>query len=121
RLSCRWALGKSFLQSEYTVKNKDGEDMAVTQFFGWDPVQGKIRSWFFDSKGGYGEAFWTRQKQTWTAAAAGVLPDGKTGSATNSIRFLDDKNFVWQAAEREVDGEPLADAEVKFTRVSTGQ
>src|SRR5262249_27014233 len=50
----RWMLDKSFLLLEYTAKGKGNADLTVVQYFGWDPIDGVIRSWFFDSKGGYG-------------------------------------------------------------------
>ena len=32
--------------------------MTVTQRIGWDPAAKQIRSWEFDSEGGFGEGTW---------------------------------------------------------------
>jgi uncharacterized protein (TIGR02246 family) len=121
RLSGRWALNKSFLVLEYTVKGKDGDDLAVTQYFGWDPVDGLIRSWFFDSQGGYGDGEWDRQGNTWTATCTGVLSDGQTGDSTNSMKFIDDNSFLFRSIDREIDGLPLTNVEAKFVRKAAGK
>jgi uncharacterized protein (TIGR02246 family) len=114
-LSCRWADNKCFLLQQYTVKEKD-KSFSLNQRIGWDPVRGQIRSWFFDSLGGFGEGSWTREGNQWVAEIAGVVADGDTGISRNIWRFVDDNSFVWQAKDRTVDDRPLADVEVKFAR-----
>jgi uncharacterized protein (TIGR02246 family) len=114
-LTCRWAEDKSFLLQKYTVKQKE-KSFSLAQWIGWDPVRGQIRSWFFDSQGGFGEGTWTRDGNQWAVEIAGVVPDGETGTSRNLWRFVDDNNFVWQAKDREVNGRPLADVDVKFAR-----
>jgi len=115
----RWALDKSFLVLEYTARGKDGEDLTVLQYFAWDPANEVIRSWFFDSKGGNGGGDWARDGNTWTADWSGELADGRPASSVNSIQFIDDKTFLFRSVDREIDGLPLADLEVKFVRKST--
>jgi uncharacterized protein (TIGR02246 family) len=112
----RWALNKSFLVLEYTARGKDSEELTVMQVFGWDPADGVIRSWFFDSKGGNGGGDWARVGNTWTADWGGVLSDGRPASSVNSIQFIDDKTFLFHSMDREIDGLPLANLEVKFVR-----
>jgi hypothetical protein len=70
----------------------------------------------FDSDGGFAEAYWRRDGNRWIVGTSGVLPDGGTGGSTNIYEFVDENSFVWRATERDVDGQPLADAEVKFVR-----
>jgi uncharacterized protein (TIGR02246 family) len=115
----RWALNKSFLVLEYAARGKDGEDLTVMQFFGWDPGDEVIRSWFFDSKGGNGGGDWARDGNTWTSDWSGVLADGRPASSANSIQFIDHKTFVFRSVDREIDGLPLADLDVKFVRKAT--
>jgi hypothetical protein len=98
------------------VKDKDNEDLSVTQFFGWEPIDGVVRSWFFDSRGGYGGGDYVRTANTWTSGWSGVLSEGQTGSSTSSIQFVDDKNFIFRSVDREIDGLPVADVEAKFVR-----
>jgi uncharacterized protein (TIGR02246 family) len=114
-LKVSWGLNKVFLVWEYEVKRKKGEGSKVVQWMGHDPQTDQIRSWVFDDQGGFGEALWSRNGNTWTSDAAGVLPDGTTGSAVNVLKYQDDKTFVWQSLRREADGQPLPDVEAKFT------
>lgn len=115
-VTCRWALNKHFLQQEYAVKTKEGGSATVMTLIGWDPFSGKIKSWVFDSRGGYGEGQWTRQGNSWKVQAIGVLPDGRRASGINTYKHTDDKSYTWQASDREVEGVPVADVEVKFAR-----
>ena len=115
-MTCRWAENKAFLLMEYTVQRAGADPLTVNQRVGWDPHNGLVRSWVFDSQGGFGEGFWERAGKVWTVGSSGILPDGGTGEATNTYEFKDENSFVWRATDREVDGQPLADAEVKFVR-----
>jgi uncharacterized protein (TIGR02246 family) len=121
RVSGRWTLNQRFLLLEYTVKQKDSEDLIVDLYFGWDPLEGIIRSWFFDSRGGFGGGDWVREGNTWTADWRGVLSEGQTASSVTSIQYLDGKSFLFRSLDREIDGQPLADVEVKFSRKAVGQ
>lgn len=115
-LSCRWGLNQHFLVQEYTVKEKEGEALSVAQWVGWDPMHGQLRSWVFDSRGGFGGGAWTRKGNTWSVTAGGILPDGRTGSALHVVKFVNDTSFVWRSTDRQIEGSPVADSEVKFAR-----
>ena len=115
-LTAKWALNKNFLVQDYTVAGEAGDDLSVTQWIGFDPVTGQIKSWTFDSRGGYGAGLWSREDNTWRSDTTGVLPDGRIGSALNSIRFVDDSHLEWESTGRNVDGQPLPDSQVKFVR-----
>jgi uncharacterized protein (TIGR02246 family) len=113
---CRWDRNKSFLVVQYEVKHPGEEPLHVTHRVGWDGHNGMVRSWTFDSQGGFGESHWQRDGNRWVAATSAILPDGGTGGATNVYQFVDPNTFVWRSLDREVDGQPLADAEIKFVR-----
>jgi uncharacterized protein (TIGR02246 family) len=115
QVHCGWTLNKSFVLVEYTIK-KGSEESTTAQRFGWDPVNQQIRSWYFDSTGGFGEATCTEGGDGLVSEASGVLPDGRVGTATNRLHFLDDKSFVYQSRNRMVDGRPLADIDMRFVR-----
>ena len=53
-----------------------------TQMFGKDNADGGIRSWVFQSDGGFGDGLWTRDGKKWTVDFAGVTAEGKKLSAT---------------------------------------
>jgi uncharacterized protein (TIGR02246 family) len=115
-LKIKWGLNKAFLIEEYEVKHKQGPESKVAQWVGWDPLTEQIKSWVFDDQGGYSEALWTRNGNSWASQSIGVLPDGTVGSAVNVVKYVDDNNFIWQSLRREADGQPLPDVESKFTR-----
>lgn len=114
-VTCRPTLGKAYMQLDFTVRRPEG-DMSVMYLLGFDPVSEQVKSWTFDSAGGYGEAMWTREGNQWTGRATGVLPDGGAGSATYTIKYVDDNNFVLQMRDRQVAGQPLADSDTKYVR-----
>jgi uncharacterized protein (TIGR02246 family) len=114
-VSCRPVLGKAYLHAEFTIKRQDG-DLSVMYIFGYDPVSEQLKSWTFDSAGGYGEALWTRDGNHWSGRATGVLPDGGAGSTNYIVKYVDDQNFVLQMRDRQVAGQPLADSETKYVR-----
>jgi uncharacterized protein (TIGR02246 family) len=115
-IKCKWAPNKSFVLMDYQVKNEGAEPLLVTQRIGWDPVNNRVRSWVFDSTGGFGEGYWQREGNKWVVGASGILADGGTGGATNVYEFKDENTFLYRSVDREIDGQPLADVEVKFVR-----
>ena len=58
-----------------------------------------------------------RTGNTWTGDVDGVLADGRTG-AQDALKFVDDKTFVYESTDREVDGQPIADASMKYIKKS---
>src|SRR5262249_16135115 len=63
--SCRWSDDGNFLLQDFKLQVEGREAMQVTQRIGWDPLTKHIRSWVFDSEGGYGESVWTRNGDAW--------------------------------------------------------
>jgi uncharacterized protein (TIGR02246 family) len=116
QIKTKWAPNKSFLVMEYEVKQEGADPMLVTQRIGWDPVNNRVRSWVFDSAGGFGEGYWQRDGNKWVVGASGILADGGTGGATNVYEFKDEKTFLYRSVDREIDDQPVADVEVKFVR-----
>src|SRR5438093_4211725 len=90
--------------------------MNVSQRIGWDPLAKRIRSWVFDSEGGYGESDWTRDGNNWIIKATGVRPDGTTASATNVLTPTGPDGYVWKSTERIVADDRQPDTEVKVVR-----
>jgi hypothetical protein len=93
--------------------------MSGMQVVAWDPAKETIRSWTFDSNGGFGEDIWTQADHRYTIRSKYTLPDGGTGSAINVMTYIDDDSFQWKSTNREIDGELLHDtAEVVISRVA---
>lgn len=102
-----WTANRNFISRSFTVMIEDRVDLSGTQVIGWDPAANTVRSWVFDSDGGFTEGVWTRRDDGWSIRAVGVLPDGRKASMVNIIRLIDDDTFTWQSVGREVDGELL--------------
>ncbi len=109
RTLCEWSATRTFLTRTFTVAIKGQIDLQGTQVIGWDPSAGRIRSWVFDSDGGFSEEVWSRQGNRWTITSAGVLPDGRRASAVNVMTRVNENQFTWQSTERDAGGELLPD------------
>jgi hypothetical protein len=79
-------------------------------------LRGQVRSWLFDSDGGYGEAEWTVFEDGYLIRSLAVMPDGNTGSANIEARKLDDAQFVLKGTNRIVAGEPVEDFEITVSK-----
>ena len=116
QIKCKWAPNKSFLLMDYQVKNEGAEPLLVKQRVGFDPVNNRVRSWVFDSTGGFGEGYWQRDGNKWVVGFTGVLADGGVGGSTNVYEFKDANTVLYRSVDRDVDGQPAADVEAKFVR-----
>jgi uncharacterized protein (TIGR02246 family) len=116
QLSGTMTLDNTFFKQKYDVKPKNGEAFTVVTMVGWDPTNEQLRSWYFDSKGGFGDGFWTNDGNLWNITSTGVIADGRIGTATNTWKFIDENSIVWQSRNRQLEGVPLPETDVKFTR-----
>ena len=82
RVNCRWSEDGNFLIRTFTVKHQGKDVMTVTQRIGWDPAARQIRSWEFDSEGGFGEGRWGGDGDRWVIKHTATRPEGTTVSAT---------------------------------------
>jgi len=115
--TCQWAKNQNFLTRTFTIELPNEPGLSGVQVIGWDGSQGKIRSWAFDSDGGFAEGSWTHKEDRWIVETAAVLPDGRKASSINIMKLLDDNTVTWQITGRDVDGEILPNLpEVKITR-----
>ena len=114
---CNWTKNNNFITRSFTVQIRDRIDMAGMQIIGWDPSAKQIRSWVFDSDGGFGQGTWTKKDKRWYIQQTGVLPDGRKSSSVNIITYVDDNTCTLQSVNRTVDGELLPNIEeVKITK-----
>ena len=72
--TCRWSDDKNFLLRDFVIHVQGKPVMNVTQRIGWDPLTKQIKSWVFDSDGGYGDALWTRNGNQWIIKSTGSCP-----------------------------------------------
>ena len=104
---CNWTKNRTFLTRSFSVSVEGEIDLSGMQIIGWDAAAKAIRSWTFDSDGGYAEATWTHKKDRWYVSNKGVLADGRKASMTNVIKPVDANSFTWQTIERTAGGELL--------------
>jgi uncharacterized protein (TIGR02246 family) len=103
----QWTKNQNFINRSFAVVVGDQVDLAGMQIIGWDPVAKQIRSWIFDSDGGFAEGKWTRKGDRWLIQTVGTLPDGGRTSALNIMTRVDDDSFTWQSVNRELSGDIL--------------
>lgn len=114
---CKWTKHQSFITRSFTVAVAGQINLSGMQIIGWDPMAKAIRSWTFDSDGGYCEAAWTLKKDRWFVRSKGYLADGRSASMTNVIKQVDQNSFTWQTVERIVGGELLPNIdEIRIVR-----
>jgi uncharacterized protein (TIGR02246 family) len=109
--TCRWAENQSYLLRSFRFKVRGQESTAGSQRVGWDPHLKQIRSWVFDSDGGFSEGLWSRDGDRWVIKSRGVVKDGRTASATNILTFVNRDTIKWTSVDRTLGAEVLPDAE----------
>lgn len=103
----QWDKYKNFITQYFKMKIYEQDDIEGKQIIAWDPVKGNIRSWVFDSDGGFGEGNWEKVDKSWFATMRFTLSDGRVGSSINIYTVIDDRSYTFASIEREVDGEIL--------------
>lgn len=115
--SWRWALNNHFLIQDYVMNDIDESTLSGTQTLGWDPLEKTLRSWAFDSDGGFGESRWNESEGNWYVQTSYVTREGEKASATYVYRKIDNDTFNFSSEVREINGEILPDAgPFKFVR-----
>ncbi len=99
-VSCGWSPEKNFLLRDFTVHVQGRPVMTVNERIGWDPLTRQVKSWVFDSEGGYGDALWTRKGNQWVVKSAGVLPDGRSASSTHLLNSTGPNSMRWSSTDR---------------------
>ena len=111
-----WDENKSFLLEEFQVIREGSVVLKGTQRIGWDPQARQIRSWIFDSAGGFGEVAWTPVGDKWICKAKGVMADGTSASATRTLTRAARDRVIWSSTDRVSGDEQLPDLAVTMVR-----
>jgi len=114
--SCHWTKDHHFLLREFTIQVRGKSAMTVSERIGWDPLTKQIKSWVFDSEGGYGQGLWSRNRDEWIIKSTGVLPDGRTATATHVLTRLSPQSARWRSVERTV-GDRVVPDHAEYTMV----
>lgn len=94
--TCGWSEDGNYLLRRFNVQTRDGKEMNGVQRIGWDPARKKIRSWTFDSQGGFFSGLWTRHGKEWLLTSSGVTARGETVTATTAYTLHDAEMVTWQ-------------------------
>jgi uncharacterized protein (TIGR02246 family) len=116
RIAYSWSDDGNFLVGEYNLSVAGQPASRSTQRIGWDPVEGCLRSWTFDSDGGFSEGEWMATDDGWLVKSEATLPDGTIGSATITIQPTDGDHFVVESSDRVIGGEEEPDFKLTIAR-----
>src|SRR6516165_6176583 len=109
-----WTKNKSFIKRTFRITTavKDGSKTTTgTQVIGYDPTTGNIRSWLFDSEGGFAESAWSIEEYQLVGQTRSVLSDGSAGHSTDVLPRPSNDEFTIQSTNRTVDGASVEDGE----------
>lgn len=109
--SCHFTKNGTFLLRSFNILTAKNVSLTGMQLIAWDPAKQTIRSWTYDSKGGFGEEVWSQSGNRYTIRSKYTLADGGIGAQTQVVNFIDNNKFTWKSVNREIDGEFLADTE----------
>ena len=118
--SVKWSKNDAFLIRSFRVSNLAAEPLSGMQVIAWDPAEKRIRSWTYDSRGGFGEESWSRSGDHWSMRTKFTRPDGSRASAVHVMTRASDDSFRWKSVSRVIDGSLQPDIdEVTVVRKST--
>jgi uncharacterized protein (TIGR02246 family) len=106
----------NFLIINYSF-GQEGDQGTSTEVVGFDAAADQVRSWTFDSEGGFSEATWQPEGSNWLIVSKSVNPDGTRASSQLDIRpSADGKSFTVEGYNRESGGVPMPKlGPIKFT------
>jgi uncharacterized protein (TIGR02246 family) len=106
--SCQWTENKSFLTRSFDTHMQLIE-LHGFEIIGWDPQTKSIRSWLFESSGGFTQSAWKQDGKKWTIEMKGVLADGETVSSSTTLTQIDNDTLTIESKKRMRDGKPMPD------------
>jgi hypothetical protein len=109
--SWSWDKNKNFLVQQFDVKVSGKSELEGKQFVTWDPVKKEVRSWIFDTDGGFGQGIWKKRGKNWIVETSHTLADGKRASSIMVYTPIDQNSYRWKSVGREVGGQLLPDIE----------
>ena len=115
-ISYRWEDDGNFLLGDYTLAVAGMPESRSHQRIGWDPLEGVIRSWTFDSDGGYSTGEWVATEAGWVIKSDATMPDGTTGSATVTVTPTDADHFIVRSSDRIIGGVDEPEFELTVAR-----
>ena len=119
-LNAEWVLDRRFLSRTFQLSGQDGTTITGTEWIGWDPAARVIRSWSFDSRGGFESGVWHRDGRQWIVKVRAVLPDGNTATEQRAVSINEDGQLETRVIEQAVGGRLLPGTKpIALDRLST--
>jgi len=106
--SCKWDRSGNFLVREFSVQAAGRKTIHGTQRIGYDPLSGLLKTWIFDSEGGYSDGYFRQKGDHWVLHTTGVTSEGQLASGTE-VFTVDQHRIVWDSVDRIIDGERIPD------------
>lgn len=104
-----WSKDNRYLLSRYSVRFEGQEPIEGLQRIGWDPESRQLRSWTFDSVGGFSQGLWSHAGDRWVVKVTGVTGAGQMRSSTNVLTRVSNDHATFLSRDRVVGGELLPD------------
>jgi uncharacterized protein (TIGR02246 family) len=114
----RRAEGGHFLVGHFKVRRNGETVVQGSQRIGWDAANKTIRSWVFDSQGGYGEAIWGNEGNTWFVDNKGSTADGHRVESIDTYTLNDDGTLTWRVENLRIDGQSMPEVTIKYQKNS---
>jgi uncharacterized protein (TIGR02246 family) len=122
RITYAWDDKKAFIRGRFVVREKGKEVLSGRQVIGRDAAEGVLRSWVFESEGGFGSGVWRRDGGRWVVESEGTQADGTTTASVNVLTPVNADTFTWQSQDRSAGTDARPDTiPVKVTRVKKGK
>ena len=102
-----WVLDGKFVSRTTKINRPDGDSFVAVELIGFDPVQGKIRSWTYDNEGGFGSGAWNQDGNRWLVRSRATGPDGGSSSSDHILTVDSVDRFGLESINRVLDGEVL--------------
>lgn len=109
--SCEWSEDGNYLLRRYQVETTAGEVMKGVQRIGWDPLRKQLRSWQFDSEGGFSESDWRRNENQWVVTSQGATSEGEPLQALSVYTVVDQERVIWQITSLVIGNEIMPEKE----------
>ncbi|MDA0834746.1 MAG: SgcJ/EcaC family oxidoreductase [Planctomycetota bacterium] len=93
---CDWSDDGNYLLRRFSMQSRDGHHIDGVQRVGWDARSKSLRSWTFDSEGGFLTGEWKRTGNQWLLTNTGVNAEGLSVSATAVYTVIDAEMVTWQ-------------------------
>lgn len=107
----RWDEPQRCLLGEFRIQIANQPAASGTQRIAWDPLNKTLRSWVFDSDGGFAEGVWTRSGNQWITKLTGVTSQGEPTSSTTITTRVGKDRATWRSRDRVLGGKMIPDSE----------